>query len=99
VLNAVAEHFVTGHVRRDAGLPVTTVKYVLFLTCEKVGEERIHKVRAMLLRQDLLENFPYQDSLPQLENPWHEDRIKTLRVAAELYKKEPDHFLVLEVSV
>ncbi|MCS6865999.1 MAG: hypothetical protein RMJ56_10710 [Gemmataceae bacterium] len=99
VLNAVAEHFVTGHVRRDAGLPVTTVKYALFLTCEKVGEERIHKVRAMLLRHDLLENFPYPDSLPQLENPWHEYRIKTLRIAAQLYKTEPDHFLMLEVSV
>ena len=99
VLNAVAEHFVTGHIKRDAGLPVTTVRYAMFLTCEKVGEERLHKVRAMLIRHDLLENFPYMDSMPNLENPWHADRIRTLRAAAELYKKEPDNFLTLEVCV
>ncbi|MBN9122300.1 MAG: hypothetical protein J0I06_24700 [Planctomycetes bacterium] len=99
VLNAVAEQFVMGHVRRDAGQPVTVVTYALFLTCELVGDERIRKVRAMLIRRDLLENFPYPDTMPTLENPWHADRIKTLRTAAELYKKEPDNFLALEVCV
>ncbi|HEX4612100.1 MAG TPA: hypothetical protein VH092_28145, partial [Urbifossiella sp.] len=50
VLNAVAEHFVAGHIRQDTGQPVTAVRYALFLTCELVGEERIRKVRAMLVR-------------------------------------------------
>jgi hypothetical protein len=99
VLNAVAEHFVEGHIRRDAGLPVTSVKYALFLTCEHLGEERIRKVRAMLVRRDALENFPYPDSMPVLENPWHDDRIRTLRVAAALFKAEPDNFLTVEVCV
>ena len=99
VLNAVAEHFVAGHIKQDAGQPVTSVKYALFLTCELVGDERIRKVRAMLVRADLLADFPYKDSMPKLENPWHEDRIRTLRHAAELYAKEPDNFLVLEVCV
>lgn len=99
VLNAVAEHFVTGHIRRDAGQPVTVVRYALFLTCELVGDERIRKVRAMLVREDVLSDFPYKDTMPNLENPWHEDRIKTLRQAAELYQKERDNFLTLEVCV
>ena len=99
VLNAVAEHFVAGHIRQDAGEKVTTVRYALFLTCELVGDERIRKVRAMLIRKDLLENFPYADSMPKLENAWHDDRIRTLRRAADLYKKEPDNFLILEVCV
>lgn len=99
VLNAVAEHFVAGHIRQDTGQPVTTVRYALFLTCELVGEERIRKVRAMLIRKELLENFPYPDSMPKLENAWHDDRIRTLRKAAELYQREPDHFLTLEVCV
>lgn len=99
VLNAVAEHFVAGNIRQDAGQPVTVVKYALFLTSELVGDERIRKVRAMLIRRELLENFPYADTLPQLENPWHADRIKTLRAAAALFKKEPDNFLTLEVCV
>jgi hypothetical protein len=90
VLNAVAEQFAPGHVKRDAGEKVTAVPYALFLTCEQVGDERIRKVRAMLIRKDLLESFPYPDTMPKLENPWHEDRIKTLRRAAALYKSEPD---------
>jgi hypothetical protein len=99
VLNAVSEQFVAGNIRQDTSQPVTVVKYALFLTCELVGEERIRKVRAMLIRRELLEDFPYQDSLPRLENPWHEDRIKTLRAAAALFHKEPDNFLTLEVCV
>ena len=99
VLNAVAEQFAAGHIKRDAGVPVAAVKYALFLTCEVVGDERIRKVRAMLLRHDLLEAFPYPDSLPALENPWHSDRIATLRKAAEAWKAEPDLFLLMEVCV
>ncbi len=99
VLNAVAEHFVAGNIRQDAGVPVTVVRYALFLTCEHVGDERIRKIRAMLVRADVLENFPYPADLPKLENPWHADRIKTLRAAADLYRKEPDNFLTLEVCV
>ena len=99
VLNAVAEQFVAGQIKLDAGQKVTAVKYALFLTCEVVGDERIRKIRAMLFRRDLLENFPYLDTLPQLENPWHEDRIKTLRRAAALLQTEPDLFLTLEVCV
>src|SRR4051794_37038761 len=45
VLNAVAEHFVAGNIRQDAGQPVTVVRYALFLTCELVGDERIRKIR------------------------------------------------------
>ena len=99
VLNAVAEHFAAGQVKLDAGAPVIRVKYALFLTCELVGEERIRKVRAMLIKAELLENFPYMDALPQLENPWHADRIKTLRIASQIYQTEPDQFLKLEVCV
>lgn len=99
VLNSVSEFFVDGQVRLDAGQPVTKVRYALFLTCELVGEERIRKVRAMLVRQDVLENFPYPDTLPKLENPWHDARVTTLRKAANLFQKEPDNFLTLEVCV
>lgn len=99
VLNAVAEQFAQGQVRLDAGQPVTPVRYVLFLTCEQVGDERIRKVRAMMVRQEHLESFPYPDTMPKLENPWHDTRVRTLRQAAELYAKEPDHFLKLEICV
>ena len=99
VLNHVAEHFTQGVVKMDAGVPVTKVVYALFLTCEQVGEERIRKVRAMLIRREFLESFPYPDSLPELENSWHSDRVATLRKAAEVFKTNPEQFLSLEVCV
>jgi hypothetical protein len=98
VLNAVAEHFADGQVKLDAGVPVTRVKYALFLTCELVGDERIRKVRAMLVKESILKAFPDTDGIG-LENPWHADRIKTLRRAAAVYATDPDQFLVLEVCV
>jgi hypothetical protein len=99
VLNAVAERFSDGLMRYDAGQPLRPVTYLLFLTCEAVGDDRIRKVRAMLIRKDLLENFPYGEAMPKLERDWHADRILTLRRAADLYRKEPDNFLPLEVYV
>lgn len=99
VLNAVAERFSSGLVRYDAGQPLRPVCYLLFLTCEVVGDDRIRKVRALLVRKDLLEDFPYENSMPKLEQEWHSDRIVTLRQAAAVYKKEPDNFLPLEVYV
>lgn len=99
VLNAVAEQFSHGAVRRDAGEPLRTVTYAVCLTCEIVGEERIRKVRAMLARKEILEDFPYRDKLPQLENPWHETRVQTLRKAAEVYKTHPENFLHMEIYV
>jgi hypothetical protein len=99
VLNAVAERFTGGLVRYDAGQTVTPVTYLIFLTCEVLGPDRIRKVRAMLLRKELVEAFPYLDAMPQFEQPWHRDRILTLRRAVELYKREPDNFLPLEIYV
>jgi hypothetical protein len=99
VLNAVAERFSDGQVRYDAGQPLKPVAYLIFLTCEVVGDDRIRKVRAMMLRKELLLDFPYKDSLPKLEQPWHGDRIVTLRRACEVYQKEPDLFLPIEIYV
>ena len=96
---ACPEHFAAGHLKLDAGIPVTRLRYALFLTCEVVGDERIRKVRVMLVREDHLKDFPYPDALPRLENPWHDVRVHTLRAAARLLAAEPDNFLLLEVCV
>ena len=99
VLNAVAERFSGDVLRYDAGHALKPVTYLLFLTCEVLGDDRIRKVRAMLLRKDLLEDFPFAEEMPKLEQEWHSDRIVTLRRASEMYKKEPDHFLPIEIYV
>jgi hypothetical protein len=105
VLNAVAEKFTDGLLRYDASLgspghgTLRPVAYLIFLTCEQVGPDRLRKIRAMMIRKDLLEDFQYKDTMPNLEQEWHSDRIVTLRQAAEVYRKEPDNFLTLEVYV
>ena len=99
VLNPVAERFVSGVVREDAGEPVKKLTYALCLTCEATGDERIRKVRAMMIRRELLVNFPYADKLPDLENPWHVDRITTLRKLSQVFHSNPEQFLNIEVCV
>jgi hypothetical protein len=99
VLNAVSERFSGDLMRYDAGKQLQPVAYLLFLTCEVLGEDRIRKVRAMLLRKDLIEKFPYEDDMPKLEREWHRDRIVTLRSAVKLYKNEPDNFMPIEIYV
>src|SRR5262249_21261578 len=99
VLNAVAERFSAGAVRQDAGEPVRCVTYALCLTSEADDELRVRKVRAMLVRRDLLLDFPYMDTMPQLENRWHDMRVQTLRKLTKAYQTEPDNFLTLELDV
>ena len=99
VLSAFSERFSAGVIRYDAGQAVQALHYRLFLTCEKIGEDRIHKVRALLLREELLRDFPYQDTMPTLEDPNHADRVATLRTAARLFATEPHHFMAVEIYI
>jgi hypothetical protein len=99
VLNTVAERFSGELMRYDAGQALRPVTYLIFLTCEVLTTGRMRKVRAMMVRKDVLEAFPYPEAMPKLEQEWHNDRVLTLRNAAEVYRKEPSHFLAFEVYV
>jgi hypothetical protein len=99
VLNAVSEHFAAGVIRREAGLPVQCLTYLLFLTCEQEGEDRIRKVRALMVQEEMLIKFPFQNLGPMLEDDRHRDRVMTLRKGAETYPSEPDLFIRVEVCV
>jgi hypothetical protein len=99
VLNAVSEHFAAGVIRREAGLPVQCLTYLLFLTCEHEGEDRIRKVRALMVQEEMLVKFPFQNLGPLLEDERHRDRVMTLGKAAQTYQAEPDLFIRVEVCV
>ena len=45
---------------------------------DTMGDDRIRKVRAMMLRKEVIEEFPYHETMPTLEKEWHADRIDTL---------------------
>ncbi|MBI3465975.1 MAG: hypothetical protein HY000_23420 [Planctomycetes bacterium] len=97
VLNEVAERFSEGEVRKDMGLPVRTERYVICLTRERAGAMKTQKIRAMVIRKDLLLNLPAQ--VPQLESPNHITRFQTLKYMAQAYQKQPEQFLELDLSL
>jgi hypothetical protein len=97
VLNEVAERFAEGHLRKDIGLPVDTAHYLLCLTSERDGEMRTRKIRAMLIRRELLQNLP--QTAPQFESPTHAIRWRTLQQMAKAYLSEPYKFLEVELCV
>lgn len=97
VLNEVAEKFAFGQIKRDMGQPVVKEHYLICLTCEKAGDIRTHKIRAMLVKKKTLQNLP--EKQPQLESPNHLTRWKTLNLLATEYKKNSDRFLEMELCI
>lgn len=97
VLNEVSEQFAEGLIRRDMGLPVKSEEYVICLTCESAGEIRTRKVRAMVIRKELLTHLPLEK--PEFEAKTHATRWTTLLILAGLYDREPWKFLTVELCL
>lgn len=97
VLNEISERFAVGHLRADAGMETNSQEYLVCLTCERTGDVRTQKIRAMAVRKALLENLPTEE--PSYESPNHATRWKTLRFMADRYRKSPEQFLSIELSL
>ena len=80
----------------DRGLSTLETRH-LEAAAALVGPEDLHRVQNAV--QDLVTDFPYRETMPKLEQEWHLDRVVTLRRAAEVYQKEPDQFLPIEIYV
>ncbi len=99
VINFVSECFRDGLLRYDAGEKVRPVPYLLFLTCEVLDETMFRKIRVMMIRKELMDNFPYMEMHPQLEREKDHVRMKALRQSVALYKAEPALFHPIEIYV
>jgi hypothetical protein len=97
VLNELSERFANGLFRREAGLTVNAQRFLICLTNEADGDVRTRKIRAMVIRKDLLENLP-QTPL-KLEKPGHKVRWKTLQLMQQKWKSDPTLFIEVEVVV
>ena len=97
VLNAIAERFSEGAFREERGLDVAREVYAFWITCEPVKNERERKIRVFLLKQDLLKNFPFLESMPELEAQKHEDRVLSLRQSCRLFQTNPELFSSVEI--
>lgn len=97
VLNELSEQFAEGLLRREAGRPVDAVRYLICLTNECDGDIRTRKIRAMVIRKDLLTDLPAER--PALESPNHAVRWKTLTQMQNVFQTEPWRFLDVELVV
>ena len=96
-LNEVSEKFAEGFIRRDVGQSVEAHNYKLCLTNEFDGAIRTRKIRAMLVRSDLLDNLP--EEMPELESPNHQTRWRTLKFMAKRMESHPHQFLDVELVI
>jgi len=96
VLNELSEKFASGHVKKDLQQPTPSAIYLVCLTFEVDGSVRTRKVRAMVIRKDLLLDLPEKICV---DHPWHDTRVATLRKMAQRWQSHPEHFLELEIGV
>ncbi len=97
VLNELSETFATGLFRREAGQTFQAVRYLICLTNECDGDVRTRKVRAMVIRKDMLLNLP--ETQPTLESPSHQIRWKTLQQMQKAWTTDPAGFIEAEIVV
>jgi hypothetical protein len=97
VLNAVSERFAEGFVRQEAGLDVKEQTYLLFLTCENDGPVRQRKVRAMLIRKELL--LATAGLTPKFRNEFQEARWNSLRKVREELASNPETKRIRSISI
>ncbi|MBI1345454.1 hypothetical protein GC163_04120 [bacterium] len=95
VLNELSEQFAVGHLRRDLGAPIQQARYLICLTCECHGELRTRKVRAMVVRKEVLTKLPAE--APAFASPHHSTRWSTLQMMAAEYAKHPWRFIEVEL--
>ncbi|MCA9064342.1 MAG: hypothetical protein KDA96_14830 [Planctomycetaceae bacterium] len=95
VLNEVSEQFSPGLLRRDNGMACQAAEYVMCLTNEADGDVRTRKIRAMVVRKDVLSSLPKE--CPQLESPHHSIRWQTLRQMQQKLIQEPWRFITIEI--
>lgn len=96
VLNEVSEKFALGQIKRDLKQPTCSAAYLICLTFEVDGAVRTRKVRAMVIRKDLLLHLPDEITV---DHPWHKIRVATLRKMAERWQAHPEHFLEMDIAV
>ena len=95
VVNELSEQFAAGLIAREAGKTVTSITYLACLTNECDGDLRTRKVRAMVIRKDLLTQLPKE--MPKLESPYHERRWITLQQLQGEYAKKSWKFMEFEL--
>ncbi len=97
VLNELSEQFADGLIRREAGRASDAVRFLVCLTNECDGDVRTRKIRAMVIRRDLLLSLP--EEAPKFESPNHAIRWQTLQQMQKACAAEPWRFIEVEIVI
>ncbi len=99
VLNVISEQFADGFVRQESKMQTAELEYLLFLTSEYSPASRQRKIRAMLIREDLLMNIE-EVQLPRFRNAYHQARWESLReVRAEWVESKGQTPRIREIAI
>ena len=69
-------------------------RFVVALTFEKLSNRRARHLRAMVIWEEALRNFP--EHCPQVEFPEHKTRFHTLQAIARQYRAHPERFGIVK---
>ena len=97
VLNEISEKYSAGQIQRDLGAPVRSGTYLIALTFECAGDLKTRKIRAMVIRKELLLTLP--EPVPRLSSPHHATRWTTLHQMKAAYATTPWKFVEIELCL
>jgi len=98
ILNQIASQFSESLIKKDMGLNLTTQWYTFCLTYEKEDNLNMRKIRVMLIKREVLQNFPDENCEFILENFNHEIRVKTLQNLKQELRIHPYCFMDIEIA-
>jgi hypothetical protein len=76
------------------GRDMDEYRFVIALTFEKLSNRRARHLRAMVIWEEALKNFP--EHCPQVEFPEHRTRFRTLQAIATQYRAHPERFGIVK---
>jgi hypothetical protein len=99
VLNSIAERFSDGVIKEQRGLPVQRANFAFWVTCEPAMAQRERKIRVFMMEEELLRDFPFAETMPELESERHRDRVHSLRRSCEVFRSDPHLFSRVEICM
>lgn len=77
------------------GRPMDEFRFVVALTFEQLHDRRARHLRAIVVWEETLRNFP--DECPDVDAPEHRTRFRTLQSIARQYRAHPERFGIVNI--
>lgn len=95
LVNELSSVCAQGFIADDLGVAVRRGSYIVCLTCERDADVRTRKVRAIVVRKEVLLTLP--ESMPRLDREQDVVRWKTLQLLAADFPQRPWRYVEVEL--